>query len=110
MESSFDSKVNNLKQRPVINEIQQRHNRNWTLKMLQRIRRGDVEANFRRHWLLYQFLEDYFLYRGLWYFGSKESLRYLEKHDQQVYKLFEVALSENARIDEVETLALKVIN
>ena len=43
-----------------LSEGEQRMRRVWAKKMLARIRRGDVEGHYRRHWLLYQLLEDHF--------------------------------------------------
>jgi len=49
--------------------------RTWARKMLSRVQRGDVEAHYRYHWLLYQLLEDYFTLRRQWYRGSSTRLR-----------------------------------
>ncbi len=98
-----------LERGPNANETQISHNRNWILKMLKRMRRDDLEARFRRSWLLFQLLEDYFMFRRMWYFGSKESLKYLQEHDQETYRLYEVALRQDATIDQIEELAKKVI-
>ena len=38
---------------------------------------GDLEGNFRRVWLLYALLEDYFALRGMWYEGPKAALKWL---------------------------------
>jgi len=35
--------------------------------MALRMRRSDIEGNFRRAWLLTALLEDYFRLRGMWY-------------------------------------------
>ncbi len=98
-----------LKKGPMANETQISHNRNWILKMLKRMRRDDLEARFRRSWLLFQLLEDFFMFRKMWYFGSKESLKYLQEHDRETYQLYEVALRQNATIDEIEELAHRVM-
>lgn len=42
----------------------------WAQKMVERTRRGDVEGNYRRVWLLQALLEDYFHIRGTWYQGT----------------------------------------
>lgn len=101
--------INVLKDGPKLNVTQLRHNRNWIMKMLKRIERDDLEAKFRRSWLLMQLLEDYFMFRGIWYFGSKESLKYLKENDPETYALYEVALKQGATIDQIKELALKVI-
>jgi hypothetical protein len=74
------------------------------------MRRDDLEARFRRSWLLFQLLEDYFLFRKMWYFGSKKSLKYLQEFDQETYQLYEVALRQEATIDQIEELAHKVMS
>jgi hypothetical protein len=53
-------------------EIQMR--RVWARKMLLRVRLDDVEAHYRRHWLLYQLLEDFFALRGEPHRGPKLAL------------------------------------
>jgi hypothetical protein len=59
---------------------------------------------------LFQLLEDYFMFRRKWYFGSKESLKYLQEHDKETYQLYEIALRQDATIDQIEELAQKVIS
>ena len=68
----------------------------WARKMMDRVGRGDVEANYRYHWLLYQLLEDYFALRGQWYRGPKEALATLRSDDPRAFALFESALSRTA--------------
>ena len=60
--------------------------------MLGRIKKGDVEGNYRRHWLLYQLLDDYFYLRRLWYLGPKESFTWLKTNDPPAYDAFVTAL------------------
>jgi len=64
---------------PPLAEDEQRMRRVWARKMLARIRRGDVEAHYRRHWLLYQLLEDHFALRQEWYRGPKRALETLRR-------------------------------
>ncbi len=45
--------------------------RSWSYKMLERIYQDDIKANYRRAWLLFAVLEDYFAIRQKWYLGSK---------------------------------------
>ncbi len=47
--------------------------RSWSYKMLERVHQDDIEANYRRAWLLFPLLEDYFAIRQKWYLGSKAS-------------------------------------
>jgi hypothetical protein len=51
----------------------------WVAKMLQRLRRGDAEGDYRRHWLLMMALEDYFALRTRWYPGPKKALAWLAR-------------------------------
>lgn len=83
-------------------EIQQR--KTWIDKSFQRVLRGDVEGLYRRHWLLFNLLEDYFALRGLWYRGPKESFRYLEEFDARALRYFEAALAPNAKEADVKKL------
>jgi len=89
---------------PVLPESEQRMRRVWARKMLARIRRGDVEADYRRHWLLYQLLEDWFALRGEWYEGPKAALADLRSRDPDVFAAFERALRPGVAIDVIEGL------
>jgi len=78
--------------------------RMWARKMLARIQRGDVEASYRRHWLLYQLLEDYFTLRGQWYRGPKRALAGLERREPATYAAFARALVPDAPHEAIATL------
>jgi len=64
--------------------------------MLARIQRGDVEAHYRAHWLLYSLLEDHFALRCQWYRGPKQALAYLAQHAPATYAAFALALAPGA--------------
>ncbi len=99
----------------------------WAQKMLGRIRRGDVdgrglpgtgsaaewrrgsvEANYRRHWLLFQLLEDYFALRGESYRGPKLALAELERRSPATFALFAAALAPDATIEAIAALVTAV--
>jgi hypothetical protein len=82
--------------------------RTWARKMLPRIRRDDVEAHYRRHWLLYQLLEDYFTLRGERYRGPKLALAALRRDRPATFAAFERALAPGASIDALEALVDEV--
>ena len=83
-------------------EVEQR--KTWIDKTYMRLLRGDTEANYRRHWLLFALLEDYFALRGLWYRGPKESFRQLAESDPRALLLFENALSPKAKDSDIRKL------
>jgi len=89
---------------PVLVETEQRMRRVWARKMLARIRRGDLEAHYRYHWLLYQLLEDHFALRGEWYRGPKESFAALAVTAPAMLAAFERALVPGASFDAIEAL------
>lgn len=99
-----------LAEGPSVEEDQISHYKNWIHKTLKRIKRDDTEARYRRHWLLTQLLEDYFIFRKRWYFGSKESLRFLRANDPHTYSLFENALQANSTLEQIEELAFKIMD
>lgn len=68
----------------------------WARKMLGRIARGDLEANYRRAWLLYQVLEDHFALAGRWYRGPKRAFAELAKESPKLHAAFERALAPGA--------------
>ncbi len=81
----------------------------WYQKMLKRISQGDIEANYRRVWLLFSLLEDYFAIRQKWYLGSKASWQWLESYDSQAYIAFANALQPGATLTEIEYLVGTVL-
>lgn len=80
----------------------------WIMKMLERTKQGDIEANFRRHWLLHELLECYFKLRNAWYLGPKESFKWLEHNDALTYIAFDKALKPNADFNSLEDLIARV--
>lgn len=94
---------------PPLSEPEQRMRRVWARKMLARIRRDDVEAHLRRHWLLFQLVEDHFALRGEWYRGPKLALAGLQKDDPATFAAFERALAPGAPLEAIEALVERVI-
>jgi hypothetical protein len=80
----------------------------WAQKMLVRVRQGDIEAHFRRAWLLNQLLEDYFRARSTWYLGPKESLAWLRTEDPQAFQAFGDALRPGAPVEALDVLVSTV--
>ena len=76
----------------------------WAQKMVARVRRGDVEANYRYHWLLFQLLEDHYPMMGRRYPGPKRAFADLAARDPATFTAFESALVPGARFDAVEGL------
>jgi len=70
--------------------------RDWTHKMLRRMRRGDAEGDYRRVWLLTELLPGYFQLRRQWYRGPKKALAWLAGHDPVVHEAFVAALAPGA--------------
>lgn len=81
----------------------------WVMKMLDRAKQDDIEANFRRHWLLHDLLECYFKLREQWYLGPKESFQWLKNNDSPAYSAFETALKPDANTASIENLIKHVI-
>jgi hypothetical protein len=82
--------------------------RNWSWKMLDRATRNDVEAHFRRAWLLTTQLENFFLLRNEWYVGPKGALSVLKMKHPDVYTALARALMPEASLAEIEALVLAV--
>jgi hypothetical protein len=86
--------------------------RTWCHKMLGRIRRGgplDVEAHYRRVWLLVDLLELYFMLRGRHFLGPKRSFEHLRTQDPPVFRAFAEALAPGAPDSAVEALVELVV-
>lgn len=88
-------------------ELQMR--RVWARKTAARARRGDVEAHYRRHWLLFSLLEDYFALRRAWYRGPREALDWLRVHEPDTFAAFERALAPSASLDDLDALVELVV-
>jgi hypothetical protein len=95
---------------PPLPESEARMRRVWARKMLARVRRGDAEADYRRHWLLYQLLEDYFALRGRWYRGPKRALADLQLNAPATFVAFERALAPGASLDTLDALVEHVVS
>ena len=72
--------------------------RQWAWKMLERAQREDAEGNYRRAWLLYALLEDWFLLRGLRYPGPKKGLLRLRAESPALHSLIEAAVRPGATL------------
>lgn len=81
----------------------------WVEKMLGRIKRHDIEGNFRRVWLQHDLLEMYFSLRTRWYLGPKESFVWLAEHDGTTFDLFQKALAPESSLSDLELLARRVV-
>ncbi|WP_051293730.1 nucleotidyltransferase domain-containing protein [Pseudoduganella violaceinigra] len=77
---------------------------NWALKMLARIRRNDIEGNYRRVWLLMLLLEDYFELQNRWYQGPKKSFAWMKEHRPADFTRFDQALRPDASLNQIEML------
>lgn len=83
--------------------------RAWFPKTLERIARGDVEARYRRAWLLVDALPAWFRLRGRFYRGPKQSLAWLKDHEPATHTLFERALDPAASHDDLTALVACVL-
>jgi len=94
---------------PPLAPLERQLRRTWPRKMLARIARGDVEAHYRRHWLLQQLLEDWFVLAGRWYPGPKRALILLAKDAPEVHAAFAAALAPDASLDAIARLVEHVV-
>ncbi len=76
----------------------------WVLKTLDRAKRGDLEGNFRRVWLLHEFLAYLFESSGRWYRGPKEAFMELKTLSPILYQCYEQALLPSATLESLEEL------
>ncbi len=77
----------------------------WAEKMINRSKKGDIEGNYRRHWLANDLLEIYFEIRNIWFLGSKRSFKYLIDNDIKAYQLFDELYSSNNDIKILKELS-----
>ncbi|NDF13846.1 nucleotidyltransferase domain-containing protein [bacterium] len=81
----------------------------WIRKMIDRMAVGDIEGNFRRHWLLFELLENYFRFQSRWYSGPKVALRWLQENEPVVFDAFDCALRPSASDEDVLRHCKKVL-
>lgn len=74
----------------------------WAEKMLLRAANGDIEGNYRRHWLAFVLLEDYFAARGEWYLGPKQSFLSLSQSAPAHFELFDLGFRPDAPLSALE--------
>lgn len=106
LSTNFLSKIDeHFKKGPLQSSLEQKEFlKSWLLKMLKRAKKGDIEGNFRCHWMLNDSLEIYFNIIERWYLGPKKSLQWLLDNDKEAYYIFNDALKINADITEIERL------
>ncbi|MDB5219242.1 MAG: hypothetical protein JWO86_7169 [Myxococcaceae bacterium] len=89
---------------PALTDDDRQMRRVWAHKSLARAGRGDVEANYRWHWLLFQLLEDHYALEGRWFPGAKVAFADLERRDPAVHGLFLEALAPGASLATLQAL------
>lgn len=89
-------------------ESERRVRQVWAHKMLARVRRDDLEARYRRHWLLYQLLEDDFALVGEWFRGPKRAFVELAERRPATHAAFVAALAPGASIEALAALVERV--
>ena len=62
--------------------------------MLSRTIREDAEGYYRWHWVLFDSLEIYFDVKGLYYYGPKKALHFLEQTDPESFQIYTKDLRE----------------
>jgi hypothetical protein len=76
----------------------------WAWKMLLRASHPDIEADYRRTWLLMMLLEDYFALRQRWYLGPKPSFAWLAANEPDAHAAFAAALKPGAGLEAIRRL------
>lgn len=72
--------------------------------MYRRALKGDIEGDFRYHWLLVDSLEMYFNIKGIWFLGPKKSLSWLYENERDTYILFHNALQVQSNMNDLKRL------
>ncbi len=67
-------------------------------------------GNYRRHWLLFNLLPQYFDLRQKWFLGDKNALNWLRENDPGTFKLFERAFEPSSSIKELKNLVEHVFD
>ncbi len=82
----------------------------WLKKMLVQAAKGDVEGDFRRHWLLSALLEDYCDLRGRWYLGPKQVLLALACESPGDLAVLGVAFEPGATLETISAAVALVVS
>ena len=82
----------------------------WLEKMLARAVKGDVEGDFRRHWLLSALLEDYCALRGRWYLGPKQALFALSRESPRELAVLAAAFEPGATLETIGAAVALVVS
>ncbi|PEB51450.1 DNA polymerase III subunit beta [Bacillus pseudomycoides] len=108
----FLHKINELfQQGPKQLTLEEKHFlQSWIQKMHRRAQKGDVEGNYRYHWLLVDSLSIYFSLKDIWYLGPKQSLKWLYENEREVYVLFDRVLGPNAETENINQLVEHIMN
>lgn len=91
-----------------LTDAEKEFHKSWFKKMQKRSQKEDVEGNFRFHWMLTDSLEIYFKIKGIWYMGSKKSLKWLYDHDREMYVLYERAFRRQAKQCDIDRLVNRI--
>jgi len=92
-----------------LTKVETEHIKSWVLKMLDRTYRGDIEANYRRVWLVYELLAIHYKLSRLRFPGSKLAFIDLKQNKPKLYKSFDKALKNPADSILVKKLVYKVL-
>lgn len=84
--------------------------RNWFRKTLARIKQGDSESWYRRHMLMMDLLENYFVIRQQRFLGYKKSMRWLAEHQPAAHELFVRLYSPEADLELIERCVQLVVD
>lgn len=82
----------------------------WIRKMIARAKAEDTEGFYRKHWLIYSLLEDYFTLRGRWYEGPKKAFSLMRASDESTFSLFERVLRDSRDLKALAELADRILD
>lgn len=95
---------------PLLDRDAVRTRRLWLEKMLARAAKGDVEGDFRRHWLLSTLLEDYCAFRRRWYLDPKQTLLALERENPEGLAVLGAAFEPGATLEAIGAAVALVVS
>lgn len=84
--------------------------RAWIPKMIERSSKNDLEGNYRRTWLQFDLLQNYFELRKKWYLGPKESFLWLAQNDPITYSIYDEVLRNNSDMNNLRKLAKRILD
>ncbi len=94
---------------PPLDPRHERHRRAWGWKMFDRVHRGDIEGDHRRHWLLYDLPQIWCELHRAHYLGPANAFKAMRIRDEAGYLALQEALVPEASLSDIERGVIAIV-